>query len=161
MTNKERYQKAFGQLHASRASMLEVYDMNNKKHTFHLTRAVAAVACLVALLTTTAFAADAATGGALSDQLKLVVNGIVYHLVDDHTDEDGTHTMTYVGEDSNGEYNVGVSVVAEDEDNISYEIDTNNLPEGTDSASISIAEDKDGQVTITEDYTTESETPAE
>lgn len=89
MTNKERYQKTFGALHASQELVLEVTKMRQNTRKFRLTRIAVAVACMMALLVTTAFAANEATNGALMNYIKIIVNGQEVTLERQGTTEDG------------------------------------------------------------------------
>lgn len=89
MTNRERYQKTFGALHASQKMVLEVTQMRQNTRKFRLTRIAVAVACLMALLVTTAFAANEVTDGALMDYIKIVVNGQEMTLDRQGTTEEG------------------------------------------------------------------------
>lgn len=74
MTNRERYQRTFGALHAS-PDTLEVLIMNEHKRKFRLSKLVVIGACLAALLATTAFAANEVTGGKLGAAVLYFING--------------------------------------------------------------------------------------
>lgn len=89
MTNRERYQKTFGALHASRETVLEVPNMKKTANRIHMTRLLVTAACLLALLVTTAFAANEATDGALLDYIKVIVNGQEMQLERQGTTEEG------------------------------------------------------------------------
>lgn len=89
MTNRERYQKTFGALHASRETVLEVPNMKQTANRIHMTRVLVTAACLLALLVTTAFAANEVTDGALLDYIKVIVNGQEMQLERQGTTEDG------------------------------------------------------------------------
>jgi len=74
MTNRERYQKTFGALHAS-PETLEGLTMNKYKRSFRLPKLAVIAACLTALLATTAFAANEITGGKLGATVLYFING--------------------------------------------------------------------------------------
>lgn len=74
MTNRERYQNAFGALHAS-PETLEGLIMKKHKRIFRLPKLAVIAACLIALLATTAFAANEITGGRLGATVLCFFNG--------------------------------------------------------------------------------------
>ena len=92
MTNKERYQKTFGALHAS-PHALEELTMNTRTHNTRMPKLLVLAACLAALLATTAFAANEATDGALAHRLICIINGEAIDL-SGSIEENGTTTYT-------------------------------------------------------------------
>lgn len=92
MTNRERYQKTFGALHASR-QQLEELTMKETKRNFHMPKLLVIAACLVALLATTAFAANEVTDGALAEQIICFINGEAVDL-SAALEQDGVTTYT-------------------------------------------------------------------
>lgn len=93
MTNRERYRKTFGALHASRTTGLEVSKMKQTANRIHVTRLLVTAACLMALLVSSAFAANAATDGALAEYVTLLIDGQAYQAqLESGGEED---TLTY------------------------------------------------------------------
>lgn len=163
MTNRERYQKTFGALHASRDTVLEVTAMKNSKLKFHLSRCVAAAACTVALMAGTAFAANEATDGALSNYIRCFINGVEYQvkITDDNvyktTTNDGASEILITGEfqDENGEavdmQNAGdLSInTSGDDASVTFE-EKDNVAAGSFSVAITDLEDDSGTGSSTE-----------
>ncbi len=96
MTNKQRYQRTFSTLHASRDCLMEVYTMKREKK-FRVSKlaAVCAAAAIFMGLATAAYAADV---GNIQRTIQLWING-------DQTDavleiRSGSYTVTY--EDPDG-----------------------------------------------------------
>ena len=71
MNERELFQRTFDKLHASADVEKEILAMNETKR-FHPLRPVAAVAACLTLMVCTAFAADAATGGAFFQSIRTV-----------------------------------------------------------------------------------------
>ena len=90
MTNKQRYQDTFKALHASKEQLGKVYFMENKRGKFYVGRILAAAAVAAALLTVSAFAANAATDGRLFEAIIFTINGEVTNLT---PQEDGSYTF--------------------------------------------------------------------
>lgn len=90
MTNKERYQDTFKALHASKERLGKVYFMENKRRKFYVGRVLAVAAIVAALLTVSAFAANAVTDGRLFEAITFTVNGEVTNLT---PQEDGSYTF--------------------------------------------------------------------
>lgn len=90
MTNKQRYQDTFKALHASKERLGKVYFMENKRRKFYVGRVLAAAAIAAALLTVSAFAANAATDGRLFEAITFSINGEVTNLT---PQEDGSYTF--------------------------------------------------------------------
>ena len=59
MTNRQRYQRAFGALHVSKERLKEVYHMKKASRTARIGRAILIGACVMALLTVSAYATGA------------------------------------------------------------------------------------------------------
>ena len=74
MTNSERYRRTFGALHVSGERLKEVYEMENRKK-LHIGRMILIGACVMALLTVSAFAANEVTGGKVFEKITVFVNG--------------------------------------------------------------------------------------
>ena len=125
MTNRERYRRTFGALHVSPERLREVYSMKKHNNITRIGRVVLAAACIMALLTVSAFAANEVTGGKVFEKITVVVNNMIgqitpngnggftvrtedgnqyeYVVKDAHKDADGS-TVTYevqVGDDVN------------------------------------------------------------
>lgn len=90
MTNKQRYQDTFKALHASKERLGKVYFMENKRRKFYVGRVLAVAAIAAALLTVSAFAANAATDGRLFEAITFTINGEVTNLT---PQEDGSYTF--------------------------------------------------------------------
>lgn len=90
MTNKQRYQDTFKALHASKERLGKVYFMENKRRKFYVGRVLAVAAIVAALLTVSAFAANAVTDGRLFEAITFTVNGEVTNLT---PQEDGSYTF--------------------------------------------------------------------
>lgn len=119
MTNKERYQRTFGALHAS-PKTLEVLTMNEHKRKFRMPKLLVIAACLAALLATTAFAANEITDGKLGATVLYFFNGAAREadLVDNG---DGSYTFEIDG--VNGRINdESCEVYSEDNDGEDKEI---------------------------------------
>lgn len=71
MDEQELFQRTFDKLHASADVEKEILAMNEHKH-FHPLRPVTAAAACLAVMVCTAFAADAATGGAFFQSIRTV-----------------------------------------------------------------------------------------
>lgn len=99
MTNRERYRRMCAPLHASRETVMEVTTMKKQAKRLRIGRIIAAAACITALLTGSAFAANTATDGALFEQMRCWVNGeevgLTYHESGDYyefeNEENGVH----------------------------------------------------------------------
>lgn len=104
MTNKERYQRTFSALHASKELDLEVTEMNikmSKKNRRHISKftAICAAAVLAAGMCTTAYAADV---GGIQRTIQIWLHGDQTTATLDITQTDHTqYTVKY--EDANGE----------------------------------------------------------
>lgn len=81
MTNKQRYQQAFGALHVSKERLWEVYAMRESKKTVRVGRAVLIAVCVMALLTVTAYAANEVTDGWVFGQIECLVDGVTGKLI--------------------------------------------------------------------------------
>lgn len=108
MTNKEKYQRAFGTLHASDAFLTEVRNMNNQKGV-SARRAIALCAAVILLLVM-AVVCYAENVGGIQREIQIWIHG-------DQTDavlevEDGSYTLTY--EDAEGVHERGGGGVAID-----------------------------------------------
>ena len=108
MTNKEKYQRAFGTLHASDAFLTEARNMNNQKG-FSARRAIALWAAVMLVLAMAAVCYAENVGG-IQREIQLWIHG-------DQTDavieiEDGSYTLTY--EDAEGLHERGGGGVAID-----------------------------------------------
>ena len=91
MTNKERYRKTFGALHVSDERLREVYCMKNNHKTLRIGRALLVAACVMALLTVSAFAANEATDGALFHNVRIYIDGVMGNVTHN---SDGSYTVT-------------------------------------------------------------------
>lgn len=90
MTNRDRYVETFAALHASNERLRKVYFMKNRSKKIYLGRIIAIAACIAALLTVSAFAANAATDGRLFEAIVFTVNGNVTNV---ERQEDGSYTF--------------------------------------------------------------------
>lgn len=107
MTNRENYRRTFGVLHVSEERLREVYFMNKRSNLTRIGRAVLAAACIMALLTVSAFAANEATGGKVFEKITVFVNGVMGSYT---PNGDGSYTFT--GEDGQ---EITLTTVTEDE----------------------------------------------
>ena len=108
MTNKEKYQRAFGTLHASHEFLMEARNMNNQKRHSH--RRMLSLCAAVILLLVMAVVCYAEDVGGIQRKIQLWIHG-------DQTDavieiEDGSYTLTY--EDAEGLHERGGGGVAID-----------------------------------------------
>lgn len=140
MTNRERYQKAFGALHASRETVLEVPTMKKTANRIHITRLLVTAACLLALLVTSAFAANEVTDGALMNYIKVIVNGQEMQLERQGTTEEGD--PIYGGTiQKDGESSAGLWIVGGDgQSNVTVNMDEDGMEVTADGA-------EDGSIT--------------
>ena len=127
MTNRQRYQRAFGALHVSKERLREVYFMKKASRTARIGRAILIGACVMALLTVSAYAANEATGGAVFGRIVALVDGITGKLIPRDqgyrvmTEDGRSYDVTVVEPDGNG--------AAGGSDGITYQVD---LGEGED-----------------------------
>lgn len=108
MTNKEKYQRAFGTLHASHEFLMEARNMNNQKRHSH--RRMLSLCAAVMLVLAMAAVCYAENVGGIQRGIQLWIHG-------DQTDavieiEDGSYTLTY--EDAEGVHERGGGGVAYD-----------------------------------------------
>lgn len=108
MTNKQRYQRAFGTLHASDDFLMEARNMKSVKH-FSIRRALVLCAVLV-LMAAMAMVCYGENVGGIQRKIQLWIHG-------DQTDavlevENGSYTLTY--EDGQGTHERGGGGVAYD-----------------------------------------------
>ena len=108
MTNKEKYQRAFGTLHASHEFLMEARNMNNQKRHSH--RRMLSLCAAVMLVLAMAAVCYAENVGGIQREIQLWIHG-------DQTDavieiEDGSYTLTY--EDAGGLHERGGGGVAID-----------------------------------------------
>ena len=108
MTNKEKYQRAFGTLHASHEFLMEARNMNNQKRHSH--RRMLSLCAAVMLVLAMAAVCYAENVGGIQREIQLWIHG-------DQTDavieiEDGSYTLTY--EDAEGVHERGGGGVAYD-----------------------------------------------
>lgn len=108
MTNKQRYQRAFGTLHASHEFLMEARNMNNQKRHSH--RRMLSLCAAVILLLVMAVVCYAEDVGGIQRKIQLWIHG-------DQTDavieiENGSYTLTY--EDAEGVHERGGGGVAYD-----------------------------------------------
>lgn len=108
MTNKQRYQRAFGTLHASDGFLMEARNMNNQKR--HSPRRILSLCAAVILLLVMAVVCYAEDLGGIQRKIQLWIHG-------DQTDavleiENGSYTLTY--EDAEGQHQRGGGGVAYD-----------------------------------------------
>ena len=108
MTNKEKYQRAFGTLHASHEFLMEARNMNNQKRHSH--RRMLSLCAAVMLVLAMAAVCYAENVGGIQREIQLWIHG-------DQTDavieiEDGSYTLTY--EDAEGLHERGGGGVAID-----------------------------------------------
>lgn len=108
MTNKEKYQRAFGTLHASHEFLMEARNMNNQKRHSH--RRMLSLWAAVMLVLAMAAVCYAENVGGIQREIQLWIHG-------DQTDavieiEDGSYTLTY--EDAEGLHERGGGGVAID-----------------------------------------------
>ena len=94
MTNRERYRRTFEALHVSDECLKEVYSMKESRKIKNIGRTLLIAACVTALLTMSAFAANEVTGGAVARQVYLFVDGIMGSYV-----PNGNGVYTFTGED--------------------------------------------------------------
>ena len=97
MTNRQRYQKTFGALHVSDERLREVYFMEKSKKTMHIGRAILIAACVTALLTVSAFAANEATDGLVFREISVWISDTFSVSRVTHND-DGSYTITTEGD---------------------------------------------------------------
>lgn len=123
MTNRERYRKTFDVLHAS-PETLEVFRMKQHRRRFHMTKLVVIAACLVALLATSAFAANVISGGNLGFTVLSIFNGETREV--ELTDlGDGCYTFEnggMTGTITAGEHSAAVSVEGGQGENQTIEV---------------------------------------
>ena len=91
MTNRERYRRTFEALHVSDERLREVYFMENNKKTMRVGRFLLVAACMVALLTVSAFAANEATDGVLFHNISIFIDGVKGNVAHN---SDGSYTVT-------------------------------------------------------------------
>ena len=108
MTNKEKYQRAFGTLHASHEFLMEARNMNNQKRHSH--RRMLSLCAAVMLVLAMAAVCYAENVGGIQREIQLWIHG-------DQTDavieiEDGSYTLTY--DDAEGLHERGGGGVAID-----------------------------------------------
>lgn len=140
MTNRERYQKAFGALHASRETVLEVPTMKKTANRIHITRLLVTAACLLALLVTSAFAANEVTDGALMNYIKVIVNGQEMQLERQGTTEEGDPIYGGIIQ-KDGESSAGLWIVGGDgQSNVTVNMDEDGMEVTADGA-------EDGSIT--------------
>ncbi len=116
MTNRERYRRTFGALHASPDTVLEVTNMkrNNKRMLRPLT-GLAAAGAAAALLVGSAFAVNEVTDGALAQSISVWLNGKEAETTLVSTGE-GTYDVVADGET--------IGTVTEEEDSVSFNYDS-------------------------------------
>ena len=94
MTNRENYRRTFGALHVSEERLREVYHMNKHINLTRIGRAVLVAACIMALLTVSAFAANEVTDGKVLEKITVFVNGVMGSYT-----PNGDGSYTFKGED--------------------------------------------------------------
>ena len=123
MTNRERYRRTFGALHVSDERLREVYFMEKNRKMTGVGRTLLIAACVMALLTVSAFAANEATGGKVFQKISVAVNYVLAEVI---PNSDGSYTIKT--EDGN-EYQYVVKDVYSDGDSSSVtfelEVDEN------------------------------------
>lgn len=156
MTNRERYRRMGTRLHASRTIVPEVTHMKKQAKRLRIGRLIAAAACIMALLTGTAFAANTATDGALFELVRCWVNGeetaLTYREDGDYyafETEDGSISGRFSKDGSTGEVNYDGDAASETEGEDSIEI-TVQLPD------LETTVTTDPNAVDAEDYETES-----
>ena len=127
MSNKEKYQRAFGALHSSRDYSLEVKDM--KKRGFVIPRVAVASFAVVALLGISSGTAYAMDLGGIQETIRIWIHGreatAVMNL------DDGVYTITYT--DENGELQqLGGGGVAIDANGNESQVTANEFVENLD-----------------------------
>ncbi len=127
MSNKEKYQRAFGAIHSSRDYSLEVKDM--KKRGFVIPRVAVASFAVVALLGISSGTAYAMDLGGIQETIRIWIHGreatAVMNL------DDGVYTITYT--DENGELQqIGGSGVAIDANGNESQVTVNEFVENLD-----------------------------
>lgn len=127
MSNKEKYQRAFGALHSSRDYSLEVKDM--KKRGFVIPRVAVASFAVVALLGISSGTAYAMDLGGIQETIRIWIHGreatAVMNL------DDGVYTITYT--DENGEVQqLGGGGVAIDANGNERQVTANEFVENLD-----------------------------
>ncbi|MCD8085227.1 MAG: hypothetical protein LUF28_02670 [Clostridiales bacterium] len=119
MTNRERYRRTFGALHASPDTVLEATKMKqNKRRALRPLTGLAAAAAATALLVGSAFAVNEVTDGALAERIQSIrvwFNG-----------EETEITLVSTGE---GTYDVvsdggAIATVTEGEDSVEFNVDS-------------------------------------
>ena len=133
MTNRERYRRAFGALHVSDERLREVYFMEKNRKRIHVGRFLLAAACMVALLTVSAFAANEATDGAVFQTIYTIfVND---GNADVTQNDDGSLTVTTEDGDivvvSSADTGGGVTAVTDDGTTFKITGSTDEYEEGT------------------------------
>ena len=91
MTNRDRYRRTFEALHVSDERLREVYFMEKSKKRIHVGRFLLAAACIAALLTVSAFAANEATDGVLFQNISIFIDGVMGSVTHN---SDGSYTVT-------------------------------------------------------------------
>lgn len=94
MTNRERYRRTFEALHVSDECLKEVYSMKESRKIKNIGRTLLIAACVTALLTVSAFAANEVTGGRVFEKISVFVNGVMGSYV-----ANGDGSYTFKGED--------------------------------------------------------------
>ena len=81
MTNRQRYERAFEALHVSEGRLREVYFMKQSKKATRVGRAILIAACIMALLTVSAYAANEATDGWVFGKIVDMVDVVTGRLI--------------------------------------------------------------------------------
>lgn len=140
MTNKERYRRTFGALHVSDERLREVYSMKNHKKTLRIGRALLAAACVTALLTVSAFAANEVTDGIVFEKITAFVDGVMGTVTANgdgsftiRTEDGNVHVLTPVednavtSEDGDVYYTTTYEVELDDENIHQFEMAFENV----------------------------------
>ena len=133
MTNRERYRRTFEALHVSDERLREVYFMEKSRKRIHVGRFLLVAACIAALLTVSAFAANEVTDGAVFQTIYTIfVND---GNADITQNDDGS--LTVITEDgdivvvSSADTGGGVTAVTDDGTTFKITGSTDECEEGT------------------------------